>query len=146
MSKSKIKSSEACSALFEIEVPKESVDKAFDQVYDEITKSATIPGFRTGKAPKELVRKHYAKNASEEAMNRVLGDAYVAALKEHGIVPVSSPEISEIVFEEGKAMSFKAKVDTRPKFNLKDYKGIAVSRKKVNIEPADVDKTLENLQ
>ena len=60
MSKSKAKFTEACSALLEIDVPKESVDKAFDEVYDEIIKVASIPGFRPGKAPKELVKKNYA--------------------------------------------------------------------------------------
>lgn len=146
MSRSKAKSQEACSTLFEIDVPKESVDKAFEEVYDEITKVAAIPGFRAGKAPKELVKKHYAKNASEEALKRILPDAYADALKEHGIIPIGSPEITDMVFEEGKAMSFKARVDTRPKFNLKNYKGITVSRKKVNIDKADIDKTLENVQ
>jgi len=146
MSRSKAKSQEACSTIFEIEVPKESVDKAFEEVYDEITKVASIPGFRVGKAPKELVKKHYAKNASEEALKRLLPDAYAAALKEHGIMPIGSPEITDMVFEEGKAMSFKARVDTHPKFNLKNYKGIAVTRKKVTIDEADIDKTLENVQ
>ena len=146
MSKSKAKSLEACSTLFEIDVPKEAVDKAFEEVYNEITKVASIPGFRPGKAPKELVKKHYQKNASEEAIKRVLPDAYAAALKEHGIIPIGSPEISDMIFEEGKAMSFKARVDTRPKFNLKNYKGVAVSRKKVAIDKTDIDKTLENVQ
>ena len=131
MSKSKAKSVEACSTLFEIDVPKESVDKAFEEVYIEIMKVASIPGFRVGKAPKELVRKHYAKNASEEAIKRILPDAYAAALKEHGIIPIGSPEIIDMIFEEGKEMSFKARVETRPKFNLKNYKGIAVTRKKL---------------
>ncbi len=146
MSRSKAKSLEACSTLFEIDVPKESVDKAFEEVYAEIAKVASIPGFRPGKAPAELVKKHYAKNASEEAIKRVLPDAYAAALKEHGIIPIGSPEITDMIFEEGKAMSFKARVETRPKFNLKNYKGIAVTRKKVTIEKSDIDKTLENVQ
>jgi len=146
MAISKAKSTEACSTLLEIDVTKESVDKAFDEVYDEITKVASIPGFRPGKAPKELVKKNYAKNASEEALKHVLSDAYAAALKEHGIIPIGSPEITDVVFEEGKAMSFKAKVDTRPKFNLKNYKGIAVTQKKITIDKADIDKTLENVQ
>jgi len=146
MSRSKAKSVEACSTLFEIDVPKEFVDKAFEDVYNEIIKVAAIPGFRTGKAPKELVKKHYAKNASEEAIKRILPDAYAAALKEHGIIPIGSPEISDVIFEEGKAMSFKARVDTRPKFNVKNYKGIAVTRKKAAIDKADIDKTLENIK
>ena len=57
--KAKAKALEECSTLFEIEVPKETVDQAFEEVYSEMAKVASIPGFRPGKAPKELVKKRY---------------------------------------------------------------------------------------
>ena len=66
MIKSKAKSVEECMTLFEIDVPKEAIDKAFEDVYAQMTKSANIPGFRAGKAPKELVKKHYAKEAKKD--------------------------------------------------------------------------------
>jgi trigger factor len=144
--KSKINSAEKCMAIFEIEVPKETVDKAFDEVYAEITKSANIPGFRAGKAPKELVKKHYVKEAKKEVMNHVIPDAYQKAVAEHKIEPIGYPEITDLVFEEGKAVTFKAKVDTRPKFKLKNYKGIQVDRKKAAVKDEDINKALENLR
>lgn len=144
--RTKAKSIEECVTLFEIEIPKETVDKAFEEVYDEITKIANIPGFRPGKAPKELVRKHYSSNAKEEVLKRLIPDAYRSALAEHGIGPIGLPEISEVNFEAGKSLSFKARVDMHPKFKLKDYKGIKVEKKKVSIKDEDVDKTLENLR
>ncbi|MFA6141817.1 MAG: trigger factor [Candidatus Omnitrophota bacterium] len=144
--KSKLKSIEECTTLFEIEVPAKDIATAFEEVYNEITKVANIPGFRVGKAPKELVKKHYSKNAKDEVLQRLIPEAYRMALTEHKVNPVGLPEISDVKFEEEKLLSFKAKVDTRPKFKLKDYKGIKVSRKKVNISAEDVDKTLQNLR
>lgn len=146
MVKTKAKNTEECTTLFEIEVPKETVDKAFEDVYTEITKNATIPGFRMGKAPKELVRKHYSKDAKKEVINIVVPDAYQKAVEEHKIEPIGYPEITDLVFEEGKAMSFKARVDTRPKFKLKNYKGIAVEKKKAVVTEDDIKKALENLR
>ena len=79
-SPAKAKTIEECATLFEIEVPKETIDKAFEDVYVQITKTANIPGFRTGKAPKELVRKHYSKEVKKEVINLVIPDAYQKAV------------------------------------------------------------------
>lgn len=144
--KFKAKSVEECSTLFEIEVSKETIGKAFDEVYNEITKVASIPGFRVGKAPKEMVRLHYAKSAREEALKRLIPETYRKALQEHGITPVSMPEISEVIFEEDKPLTFKAKVDSRPKFKLKNYKGLKLERKKAAITDEDINNTLKSLQ
>lgn len=146
MAKTKAKSIEECTTIFEIEVPHEAITKAFGEVYAEISKVANIPGFRTGKAPIELVKKHYTKDAKEEVLKRVIPDAYRDALKEHKINPIGLPEISEVLFEEGRPLSFKAKVDIRPKFKLKDYKGIKIEKKKANVTDEEIAKTAENLR
>jgi len=144
--KSKAKSVEECTTLFEIEVSKEAIARVFDEVFAEIAKSANIPGFRVGKAPVEMVRLHYAKDAKEEVLRRLIPQAYKRALQEHEIHAVALPEISDVMFEEDKPLTFKAKVDIRPKFKLKDYKGIAVEKKKVSVTDEDVEKTLQNLR
>jgi len=144
--KSKRNNIEECAALFDIQVPKEDIERAFDEVYAEIMKIANIPGFRAGKAPKELVAKHYSKAAKEEALKKLIPEAYRMALEEHGINPIGLPEISEVNFEEDKELSFKARVDTRPKFKIKDYKRIKISKKKISVTAEEIDKTLENLR
>lgn len=144
--KSKAKTLEECSTLFEIEVPKDAVDRAFEEVYSEMTKAASIPGFRPGKAPKELVKKRYSKEAKKEVINQLIPDAYQKVVEEHKIDPIGYPDITDLVFEEGKAMSFKAKIDTRPKFKLKNYKGIQVEKKKTVVKDEDIDKALDNLR
>jgi trigger factor len=146
MVKSKHKACEECASLFEIEVSKEDIARSFEEVYAEISKVANIPGFRPGKAPVEMVKKQYAANAREEALKRLVSDAYKAALEEHGINPVGFPEITDVSFEIGQPLLFKAKVETRPKFKVKNYKGIKVEKKKAVIKDDDVNKTIENLR
>lgn len=144
--KIKKRSAEECVTIFEIEVPKESVGRAFEEVYDEISKVASIPGFRPGKAPRELVKKQYAKDAESEMLQRVIPESYKAALGEHGIFPVGLPEITDVSCIAGGPVSFKAKVETRPQFKLKNYKGIKVEKKKIPIQDEDVAKAIENLR
>lgn len=144
--KSKVKLIDECSVLFEIVASKEAIEKAFDEVYNEIAKVANIPGFRVGKAPIDMVRLSYAKAAKEEVLKRLVPEGYRVALEEHGVNPIGMPEISDLVFEEDKPLTFKAKVELRPKFKLKSYKGIDLEKKKVAITDEDIDKTLKSLQ
>lgn len=144
--KSKAKSTEGCSTTFEIEIPGQTIAKALDEVYDEITKIANIPGFRVGKAPKELVAKHYTKDARDEVLKRLIPEAYRNAVDEHKINPIGLPEITDVIFEGEGKLSFKARVDTKPEFKLKNYKGLELKRKKADIAGADIEKTLENLR
>lgn len=146
MTKSKTKSTEECSTILEINVPAQTISKAFNEVYAEITKIANIPGFRVGKAPVELVKKHYAQSARDEVLKRLIPDAYRDALNEHKISPISLPDITDVIFEGEDKLSFKAKIDTRPKFKLKDYKGLEFRKKKADVTDADVEKTLQNLR
>lgn len=144
--KSKIKKTEECGAAFDIEVSRETVAKAFDEVYNEIVKIAAIPGFRVGKAPRELVQKHYNKDAREEVLKRLIPEAYSKAVSEHRINPAGMPEITDVNFNEGDVLTFKARVDTRPEFKLKAYKGIKIDKKKVEVKDEEVDATLNNLR
>lgn len=144
--KAKIKSIEECASLLEIDVSKEDIAKAFDEVYAEITKYAAIPGFRAGKAPKELVKQHYAKSAREEVLKHLIPDAYRDAVIEHKLSPIGMPDISDVNFEGETSLSFKARVDTRPNFKLKNYKGIKVDKKKVNVSDEDIDRMISNLR
>jgi trigger factor len=144
--KTKAKAVEECSTIFEIELPKETIDKAFEEIYNEMVKEASIPGFRPGKAPKELVKKRYQKEAKKEVLERLVPDAYRKAVEQHKIDPIGYPDITDLVFEEGKAMFFKARVDTRPKFKLTNYKGIKIEKKKTVVKDEDITKALDNLR
>jgi len=144
--KSKAKSSGDCSTSFDIEVSRETVEKAFEEVYAEIVKAANIPGFRAGKAPLDMVKKHYASHAKEEVLKRIVPESYGEALREHKIHPIGMPEITDIIFEDGKPLSFKAKVETHPVFKLKDYKGIKIEKKKLVVKDEDVASALQNLR
>lgn len=144
--KFRAKNIEECTTLFEIEVSEHMIARAVEEVYAQLVKIANVPGYRVGKAPIEVVKIHYAKDAKEEALKRLIPEAYRKALSEHSVTPISLPEISDVAFEDDKPLTFKAKVDIRPKFKLKHYKGINLEKKKAAITDSDVEKTLQNLR
>ncbi len=111
-----------------IEVPKEEIEKRFQEVLLGIQRSARLPGFREGKAPLELVATRYAKEAEEEVVKSLVSETYHRSIVTHKVSPVSLPSISAIQFESHKKLSFEAEFDKAPEFSVKNYKGIKIKK------------------
>ena len=144
--KSRIKKLESTAREINIEMPKEAVDEVFREVLEEIKGTATIPGFRPGKAPMDIIEKKYGKEAIDETKKRVIPLAYQKALEEHGISPASYPEISDVALNLAGTLTFKVKVDCTPEVNLKKYKGFKVTRAQVKVTAEEVEETLKHFR
>ena len=144
--KVKIKETAKCQKTLEIEVSKEVIQEEFVQCYKEIRKTAQIPGFRKGKASQEVLEKHFSDKANDKVLTNVVNDAYHEAIKKENLRPVSMPDITDVNFKNDDQLTFKAKIDIRPEFTLKDYKGIKVKKGKLDISEAEVDKILGYMQ
>ena len=131
---------------FEIEVPADHIKNKYEEIYGEIEKYAEVPGYRVGKAPRYLVETHYKAKAGEEVKKRLIGDAVMKAVKDAGIDMIGMPSVTDVIFEEEKALSFKAEVHVRPDVKLKNYKGLKDTRQKAQVSTEDVDKVIEDLQ
>src|SRR5688572_18302549 len=135
----------ACKKLVRVEVEAEAVDKAYEQMTAEFQKSVKIPGFRPGKAPKDIILKNYSKDLDNEVRRRLISENYEKALKEQKLHAVTSPDIEEIQFSRGQPLQFAATVETAPEFELPQYKGISVKREAGDVTEADIDKALNVL-
>ncbi|NQT95472.1 MAG: trigger factor [Candidatus Omnitrophica bacterium] len=129
-----------------IEVEPERVNSVLDKVYSGIQKKANIPGYRQGKAPRDLIENHYDKTANDETLNRLIWDAYREAVIQQNLDPVGYPAVDDVNFSKGNPLTFAVKVDVRPEFKLKGYKGIRVKKKSVDLTEEDMKKGLEQLQ
>src|SRR4051812_15980578 len=89
-----------------IEIPAEQVKAAFDKVYREIQKSATIKGFRAGKAPIQLIRSTYSDRATQTVIQDLIGSTYVKALEENQLEPISDPKIHTAHFHEDQVFHY----------------------------------------
>ena len=92
-------------ATLKITLPAEEVNKGFKKAISKIANSVNIPGFRKGKAPRNIIEMHYGKDAiKQEAFEIVANDCYTKALDQESLIPVSDPKVEESVFEENKDM------------------------------------------
>jgi trigger factor len=131
---------------FTFEVTAEEVRKRLDSACDEVGKEVAVPGFRKGKAPREIIDKHHGGEVRERAIRDVVNDSYWHALEESGTSPVGLPVISGLEFSEGKSASYKATVDIRPEVHLRDYGSIKVARKRAAVTEEDVDSYISSLR
>jgi trigger factor len=132
--------------LLRIEVEPERVNKALDEVYSSIQKRAYIPGFRAGKAPRDLLEKHYGKTASDEMVERLAWECYREIVAEKGIDTVGYPLIDNVELKKDQPLVFTVRVDVRPEFKLRSYKGIKVKEQDVKVTDEDIDNALKNIQ
>ena len=134
-----------CRKLLRVELDAKSVDEIFDAITKDYQKQASLPGFRPGKAPRDMVIKKYEADIESDAKRKLIGDSYRKALEEKKISAISQPDIEEIQFGRGQNLQFAATIETAPEFQLPEYKGLAVKRETKSVTDADVDRALNLL-
>jgi len=135
-----------CKKLMRVEVEVQKVDETLDSVAKEFQKEANLPGFRPGKAPREMVLRKYAKDIEEEAKRKLISEAYKKAVDEKNLDVLGYPDIEEIQFGRGQALQFAATIETSPEFELPEYKGIPVKREARTVTDEDMTRALEVLR
>jgi len=135
-----------CKKLLRIEIDAAAVDAAFEVVVKDFQRHASLPGFRTGKAPRTMVENSYGSRIEQEVKSKLINENYRKALADHKLRAVVSPDIEEIQFGRGQALQFAATIETEPEFELPEYKGIPVKRENRVTTDEDVTKALEVLR
>lgn len=106
-----------------ITLPKEDVQKAWEEEINHAVANAELPGFRKGKAPRDLVEGKLDKTRlQEDVLRLLLPQAYTKAVEEHKLKPIMSPRIHIEKVEEGSDWVFSATVCEAPLVVLGDYK------------------------
>ena len=127
---------------FEIDV--DTIKKGLDEAFVETKKKITVPGFRKGRVPRQIFDQMYGEELLyQDALNKVLPQAYSDAVKEAGIEPVAQPQINIKSMDKDQPWVLTASVDVKPEVKLGDYKGMEVPKQDTTVSDADVDAELE---
>ena len=135
-----------CKRELEIEIPADEVSSEFNAILFNYSQSAKIKGFRAGKAPLDIVKRMYLSRIKESVINSLAPKAINQELKAANIIPVDTPIVSDITFEEGESLKFKTHFEVWPEFELPEYKNIKVTNKKKAVTAKDINRSLEDLQ
>lgn len=135
----KVENLEKSMAKITVEVDSAEFDKAIDSAYKKNKGRFSLPGFRKGHAPKQMIEKMYGPQVFfEEALNIILDKTYPDAVKESKLDVVSRPEIGVDQIGAGKNLIYTATVAVRPEVKLGEYKGVTVEKADTTVSAKEV--------
>jgi len=135
-----------CKKLLRVEIEPKQVDDTFESITRDFQRQASLPGFRPGKAPKEMVVRKYGKDIEDEVKRKLISDSYKKAVEEQKLDVLGYPDIEEIQFNRGQPLQFAATVETAPEFELPEYKGLQVQREAQVVTEEDMNRALDALR
>jgi trigger factor len=129
-----------------VEIAQKHVDKELEKAYREIQKKVSVRGFRQGKVPRSMLEKQYGEAIKADAAKVLAGRFLEKFVAEKEIHPVAVPVIEEYKFEDGKGLSFTAKIEVRPEIDLEQYRGIELAERPVSVGDDEVEAEVARLR
>jgi trigger factor len=130
-----------------VEVPWDRIEKDLDETYKALGKTARIRGFRPGKVPRKVLKQVYGRQAAAQVTGSLVEQGLMQAVKEHELHIVAQPEMDEAPeLEQGKPLTFKAKVEIRPKVDEVTLEGLEAWQKPVDVANEEIDAEVERLR
>ena len=140
----KVEKLEKNTAKLTIEVSAEELDKAIKGAYIKNRDKISVPGFRKGKVPQQVIEKMYGKEVFyEDAANALIPTAYEKAVEECEEDIVSSPKIDVLQLEGGKEFIFTAVVALKPEIKLGKYKGVKIDKIETEVTEEEIKAELD---
>lgn len=130
-----------------VEVPFSELGPELDKAYQALAQQINIPGFRRGKAPRQLIDARVGRGpVLEQVVNDMLPTRYGQAIEELDIKALGQPNIDITKLEDGDVIEFVAEVDVRPEFDLPDFSDISVEVPALGSTEERIDHELEHLR
>lgn len=139
-------STEDCKRTIEVEISVDEVEKARERVTNSIRQRVRLPGFRPGKAPTALIQSRFESDIRSEVLEILLPESFRNNVKAAGLDVVGTPNISELKFEPGEPIRYKAEFEVAPDFELGEYRGLPVSYEEPTVSDEEVNGRLEQMR
>jgi trigger factor len=135
-----------CKRSLEVEVPLEEVERARERVTNSIKERVRLPGFRPGKAPISLIQSRFQNEIRSEILESLLPQAFRDRVQKDDLKVVGTPDISDLHFEPGQPIRFKAVFEIAPQFDLGEYRGLPVKYEEPTVSDEEVTKRLDAMR
>jgi trigger factor len=129
-----------------VQVPAERVDGEVEKRLISLGKSAKIKGFRPGKVPLKVVRRHYGSQVRAEVLGEVLRSTWHEAVSQEKLTPAGGPRIEPVNTEPGQDLEYTATFEAYPDVDPKGLEDLQVQRPLAEVSEADVDAMVGNLR
>tara|TARA_Y100001968_G_scaffold45003_1_gene35049 strand:- start:1159 stop:2448 length:1290 start_codon:yes stop_codon:yes gene_type:complete len=145
--KSKLKNINSYTKEIAIDVSWDDLKDNFIKTFKDFKKGYSIPGFRKGRVPDNIVKRNYGPAIEADFTEKSINKYYQLALQELKLFPINKAEINNLEFKEGSNLKYKARFEISPEFKLLDYKKkFKINAVRVEQTDTDLDEALLNLQ
>jgi trigger factor len=135
-----------CKKEIDLEIPASVVKEEFEEALNLFARRAKVHGFRPGKVPVDIVKRMHYQDIKDSLINSLVPKSVNQELESYNLKPVSSPVVTEISFQEDEPLKFTAQFEVWPEFELPEYTGIEVKKKKVAVAAKDIEESVESLR
>lgn len=125
-----------------IEVAAEEVKAAFDKTYAAFARKVKVPGFRPGRTPREVLKQRFSHEVKEQVGEQLVTHALQHAIVDSKLRVVGQPVLKDISVSEGEPAKFTVSVEVLPDFELKEYKGLKITKRVETVADEDVEKVI----
>jgi trigger factor len=130
-----------------VEVPFEELKPSLDAAYQSIARQITVPGFRKGKVPPQVIDQRVGRGpVLEEAINDALPKLYSQAVQDNKVKAIGRPEVDVTEFNDKESLQFSAEVEVRPEITLPDLEGLEAEVEDIAVTDDEVTEQIEALQ
>ncbi|MGE0085369.1 MAG: trigger factor [Desulfococcaceae bacterium] len=132
--------------VLHIEIPEEDVSREIDKAYDELRKTASVKGFRPGKATRAVLERLYRKDVNADVCSRLIQESFGNAIREKQLNIVGQPDISTPEIRYRETYRYDAKVEVAPELEDIDFKGLKLKKNLYRVGDHEVEGQLQMLR
>jgi len=142
-----INETSSCGRHVTVTVPRTDIERYYQKQFDTIVPKAEVPGFRVGKAPRNLVEKKFRKQVADQVKGSLLMDSLTQISESEVFSAISEPDLDyeQVTVPEEGDLKFEFNIEVRPDFEMPKWKGLKLERPEYDFTEADVDAELEKL-
>lgn len=131
-----------------VTVPRDRIEAKRDEMFGELAKSALVPGFRIGHAPRRLIEKRFGKDVTQDVRNALVGESLSSVIEKAKLKTIGEPDLKldEIELPDEGDMEYSFEVEVAPEFQMPETVGFPLKRPKVEITDERVDQVLNEFR
>lgn len=137
--------SEGLKKEYKVVVPAKDMESKVDAKLKQVSKNVKLPGFRPGKAPKEMLKQKYKASVMGEVLDELVRDATEEVIKSKELRPAMMPNVKITSFADGKDVEFEMSVELLPEIKFGDLSKISLEKLMAEVPAEEVDKAINYL-
>lgn len=140
------KESSPCVMALSVKAEADETKAPYQKVLNAFLREATLPGFRKGKVPLNILKQKFQKEIAQECQQACFSEFYPKALKESGLDAVTLQNVTDVLFTPETGFSCTALVEVKPVFDLPKYRKLAVKAGDATVTDEQVAERMESFR